>query len=125
MTEDQGRVHRPRQIHHHLLVDLDIERADYRADAPDAEPDEKFLQAFVRQQQDTVAFLDAPRLKKSGDVRRDRIKLPEGDRRTAIEIDDGGPFGIARPILRKQLGNRLIRNAEFVISENACHGALR
>ena len=51
VVDDQRRLERRGQLGHLLLVDLDVERADHRADAPDAEPDQQLFEVLVGQQQ--------------------------------------------------------------------------
>ena len=51
VIEDQRRVHRGGEVGQHFLVEFKIERADHGADPPQAEPQDKLLQALLGQQQ--------------------------------------------------------------------------
>ena len=80
VIDDKLRAERRGQRHHLLLVHLQIERADHRADPPGAEPDQQHFQIAVRQQQDAAALLDAAALQVGGDVDGDAVELAERDR---------------------------------------------
>jgi len=121
VTQDQRRIDRTRQLRHHLLVDLDIERTDHRSDPPCAEPDQEFFETFIGEQQNAAALCYSLTLEKSRDVDRYLVEFAECDRGLLIEIDDRDFTRIARLVFGEQLGNRLVRNTKLMVSENARH----
>ncbi len=80
-----------------------------------------FSRILVRQQQHAAAFADAAALERGADVGHDLVERAEADARASIEIDDRGLVRIARAIIRQQIGDRLIRDAELMIAEYVCH----
>ena len=124
VAEDQRGIHRSRQFHHHFLVDLDIERTNHRTDPPGSEPDEQLLQTFIGEQQNATALADTLALEKSRNVGRRLVEIAECDRCLLVEVDDCGLARVARLVFGKQLGNRLIRNAKLMFSENVRHADL-
>ncbi len=103
VIEDQLGLQRRGERHHLLLVDLEIERAHHRADAPHAHPDHELFEILVGQHQDAAALLQALALEISRDIDGGTLKLAERDRRAAFEIDDGGLGGIAPGVFRQQV----------------------
>ena len=84
VIDDQRRIERRGQRDHLLFVDLEIERADHRADPPDAEPDQQLFQILVGEQQHAAAFVDAAALQIRRDVDRNPVELAERDRRCRL-----------------------------------------
>ena len=121
VMEDQRGVHHRGEVGQHLRVDFDVERTHHGADPPDAEPQQQLLQVLVGQQQHAAALGDAAALEEGGDVGGDLVEGAEADRGAGLEIDDGGLAGIAIPVMRKQLRDGTIGNAELMVAEHARH----
>ena len=67
-------------------VHLDIQRADHRADAPNSDPNDELLEAFVRQKNDAIAPPDSMIGKPTGNAVGDLAKFSERDRPVPVKL---------------------------------------
>ena len=97
-------------------VHLDVERADHRAEAPDAEPDDQLLQAFLGEQADPVPGPYIPLGEEVGDPVRGVVEPREVDIPAGVEVDDRGLGGMAVVVAREQRRYRFDGKCQIVLS---------